>query len=229
MLSGNPRRPNLRSHLACDLIKRRIIRNEFPSMEKMNDSILAKQLHLGRTPVREALIMLETQGFLHRSGPSPGFYARAFSVKEISDLYDFRFLLERAILDRAISNITQEHREELSTILDEVNRSIKTGNAAEALARSMDFHVRFSEVSTDNGFIVDSLRSCYEKLILISWSCHNIEMCLKSAEEHAQILEAIRNKNRDALLKSVAKHNNKARFRALSLIQVDTKRLYIIR
>ena len=213
---------------AYRLIKEKIIRNEFESLQKLNDSLLAKELKISRTPVREALVMLEREGLISRSESSRGFYLKAFSVKDVYDLYGYRQILEIGAAEHAIKNVTREDIIKMSSILEDVDHIAKNKSPSEALVKALDFHIRFSEVGTNSVFLLDALRNCYEKLTLISWSCQNLEMTAKSGAEHVEILEALKAGDLGDLQRRIRQHITRARDRALSIIQLDTKRLFIM-
>lgn len=63
---------------------------------------LAEQLGVSRTPVRDALRRLESDGFAER-GPAGGLWSRAISVDDISDLF-----LVRAELDKLAARLACE-------------------------------------------------------------------------------------------------------------------------
>ena len=50
---------------AYQLTKDKIIRNELDPRQKLSEIELAKELNISRTPVREALIMLEKDGLIN--------------------------------------------------------------------------------------------------------------------------------------------------------------------
>src|SRR5579864_5593062 len=61
--------------------------------ERLNEAVLAKELGVSRTPLREALNRLATEGVLTFS-VNNGFFRKTMDVKEIFDLYEFRMYLE---------------------------------------------------------------------------------------------------------------------------------------
>jgi len=61
--------------------------------ERLNEIELSKRLGVSRTPLREALNRLSTEGFL-RFIPGRGFYCRELNPKEIFDLFELRKAIE---------------------------------------------------------------------------------------------------------------------------------------
>ena len=95
---------NLSLH-AYRLIKDRIIQNQIDSRQKINEIKFSKELKLSRTPIREALIMLEKEDLINRYENNRGFYIKQFSIKEIYDLYEFRRVLEIAAANIITENL----------------------------------------------------------------------------------------------------------------------------
>lgn len=212
--------------IAYERIKEKILRNELDLREKLNDDSLSRELSLSRTPVREAFIMLEKEGLLTRSS-GRGFYIQQFSMKDVYDFYEFRNILETASVDLIISNVTDENINELHRVLEEVQRIIKTDNPGEALAVGLQFHIRIIEICK-NDMIINSLKNCYDKLILMSWACYQIEASKESAKEHKKILSALKSRDLDELRMRIHQHIVNARDRTLNMFKADNQKLYFL-
>jgi len=78
----------------------RIIRGEIEPGQKLKDSELAEDLGVSRTPVREALLRLEREGFIS-SQKHLGFSVKRLQESEIREVYPLVRLLECSALDSA--------------------------------------------------------------------------------------------------------------------------------
>src|ERR1700743_403542 len=76
-------------------LKAMAISYEFKPGERLNEGELAKRLGVSRTPLREALNRLNTEGFL-RFTPGKGFFCRELDAHEIFALYALRQSIEVA-------------------------------------------------------------------------------------------------------------------------------------
>ena len=95
MAKGN-RKPNL-SERAYEQIKDALCKGKIAAGDILSESQLAEELDMSRTPVREALRILASEGWVEiRRGI--GAYVKAPSSKDMEDLYEVRCLLET--LDR---------------------------------------------------------------------------------------------------------------------------------
>src|SRR3546814_20748850 len=65
----------------------------FKPGERINEGALARRLGVSRTPLREALNRLNTEGLLNAL-PGKGFFCRDLDVREIFSLYEMRKVIE---------------------------------------------------------------------------------------------------------------------------------------
>ena len=82
------------------------------------EAVFAKSLQISVTPVREALINLAAKELLIHV-PRKGFKIRQFNQKDVKDIFDYREMLESAIISRLIPQITDLAIVELENILAE--------------------------------------------------------------------------------------------------------------
>jgi DNA-binding GntR family transcriptional regulator len=92
-------RERLSADVHQDLIGR-IIRREFAPGQRLKDTELAEELGVSRTPVREALLRLEREGFLS-SQKHQGFSVKRLQESEIQEVYPLVRLLECSALEEA--------------------------------------------------------------------------------------------------------------------------------
>ena len=93
------------SQRAYGRLREMAINYRFRPGERLNEGALAKDLQLSRTPLREAMHRLVSEGLLHLVS-GRGFFARPLDVKEVCDLYEARLALETAIVRLACSRAT---------------------------------------------------------------------------------------------------------------------------
>lgn len=74
-------------------IVERILREELAPGARTSDLVLAQELGVSRTPVREALLRLEGEGFLE-AAPGRGFFVKALSAGEVREVYPILWTLE---------------------------------------------------------------------------------------------------------------------------------------
>src|SRR6185312_5221966 len=76
------KKPNLRERVQMGLVG---------SSDRLVDHDIARELHVSRMPVREALMQLKNEGMLE--GTARGFILRRHSLQQINDIFEIRILL----------------------------------------------------------------------------------------------------------------------------------------
>ena len=88
-------------------IKKRILDFRYVPGERLSEVQLAKELRMGRSPIRTALAKLKNDGWIAVS-PQSGTYIKSLSDKEIADLIDLRLLLEAHATELAAQAIGED-------------------------------------------------------------------------------------------------------------------------
>ena len=84
--------PNISATLA-DTVREMIVDGRLPAGSRVNEVHLARALGVSRTPLREALMRLTTEGAL-TVRPRLGFHVAPLSMEELADIYPIRALLD---------------------------------------------------------------------------------------------------------------------------------------
>src|SRR5512133_2440503 len=92
---------------AYKAIKEKIIYLELKPGEKIFENQLAESLGVSRTPVREALLMLEHEKLVTCSD-SLGFIVKRFSRKDIEEYFALRIAIEEFVIALVLEKITKE-------------------------------------------------------------------------------------------------------------------------
>ena len=95
------------------IVKSAILRGELEPGQRLIESRLAAQLGASRTPVRQAIHMLEREGLAMRLDRG-GLVVRPLSLKDVEEILDLRCLLESFAARKAAENITPKSLELLN-------------------------------------------------------------------------------------------------------------------
>jgi GntR family transcriptional regulator, vanillate catabolism transcriptional regulator len=74
-------------------LRKRILNGELPGGTRLYEVMLADDLNISRTPVREALSRLVEEGLLERARGG-GFVVRSFAIADVLDMIELRGVLE---------------------------------------------------------------------------------------------------------------------------------------
>ena len=132
--------------LAYQRVRAAIVENRYPPGLRLVEQRIAEELGLSRTPVREALRMLEAEGLVV-SRRNRGAMVRPLSATEVVDLYDLRIRLESYAVEVATERAVETDLGELVAAADEfgeVRRKVDL-HAVEGLRRIHEANRRFHD------------------------------------------------------------------------------------
>ena len=131
---------------AYEVLKDAIIRGSLRPGQRLIESQLAELLNISRTPLREAMLRLESEGFVQRLS-SGGAQVKPLSAEEIRDLYAIRAVLEGLAVREAAERITDAQLERLAVLTRELE-AIEDGADLEYIANLGEmFHLVILEAS----------------------------------------------------------------------------------
>lgn len=178
-----------RTELIVQSLKEAIFSGRLKPGEVLVERKIAEQLGVSKTPVREALIVLQRSGLVvvgHRS-----IAVRSLSFTDIRHVYEERVLLEPwAIIDaaRVDPDFSAAKR-----ALDEARRHAAAGDAAVRALANRQFH-RGMYANSENTIIVKSLDSLQDltALAVVGVLWEHWPQWEAEGAEHEAILEAAR-------------------------------------
>ncbi|WP_309487191.1 GntR family transcriptional regulator [Bacillus sp. ISL-4] len=188
--------------------------------EQLRDKELAEQLGVSRTPIREALLRLEDEGFVETK-PSRSTIVSPIQFEGVLNIYSIVWTLEKLAMEQAFDFIEEKHLIEMEAINHEVKKAIDEGNQIVAVQKDDDFHSIYINLST-NDELKRILTGLKQKLIRIELFYFNqVSDVHLSVDEHDQIIQALKNGNLTMVLKVIEKNWKESYFR----IQAHTERV----
>jgi DNA-binding GntR family transcriptional regulator len=116
--------PPTRAEAAAAELRRRILEGEYRSGMQLKQAILSEELGISRIPFREALVQLEAEGLVQMT-PHKGAVVAETSVEEVSEQFEFRALLEPALLALSAPKLTSSDYQKLDAILTEYSDELR--------------------------------------------------------------------------------------------------------
>jgi DNA-binding GntR family transcriptional regulator len=117
--------PPTRAEAAADELRRRILEGEYRGGMQLKQAILSEELGISRIPFREALVQLEAEGLVHIL-PHKGAVVAETSPEEVSEQFEFRALLEPALLALSAPKLTSSDYQKLHNILTEYSDELRS-------------------------------------------------------------------------------------------------------
>jgi DNA-binding GntR family transcriptional regulator len=129
---------NLREQVV-EQIRTAIIEGQLSPGDHMVEAALTKQLGVSRTPLREALILLEREGLVE-AFPNRGTFVRKFALGDIDTIFSMRIALENFAADLIIKTLAKADFERLEFFITEQRRHIQHGDFKQVRSTDMSFH-----------------------------------------------------------------------------------------
>lgn len=187
-------------------LKIKILRNEIQAGEIVNETQLSQYFETSRSPVRDAIKMLESEGYLIQAGSSK--IVSKFNWDDINDLIEIRKSLELMVYDLAIKKIEPKDLKKLNDLIAEMKK-VKSNDNYSLINIDTEFHKYFAKI-TKNKLLINLMSSVYDQLIRASmisilrfdW---NKDVNIKY---HTDILECLKSEKYDKGREELVNHVN---------------------
>ncbi len=192
-------------------IKAAIARNELLAGEQVTELGLARRLEVSQPTIREALIVLENQGFVERRSARKTFIT-TLSRQDVSDIYTVRVRLE-TLAAEILATLAVRDLGMIEAAYERMRQSAVNGDSAQFGAADLDFHRELWR-ATGNRTLTDLLERLIPKLFafyIIKHADPSRETLLANADEHAKLLESIRAGDPKAAAKIMERSMREAR------------------
>lgn len=186
-------------------LRRTIISGVIPAGERIVEKEYAERLNISRTPVREALRLLEMEELVEYL-PRTGVVVKRISVEDAIEIYKIRHSLEVLASINAMDNITEEEIKDIENLLDITEQKNKEGDVEEVIRLFGVFNTKIYEASRMKRLanMISRLNEYLQRFRNISISEN--ERREKALREHRLILKAIAEKNKDQIDEIIKKH-----------------------
>jgi DNA-binding GntR family transcriptional regulator len=177
------------SAAATELIRAAILDGRLPPGQRLKEEELARELGISRTPVREALLVLQTEGLVD-AAPNRGAVVREHDGDDLEDLYQLRALLEGYGARRAAANISEATVAELWESCARFDSLIE-GDVQELVKENMFFHNAILDAA-ESRRVAELIRKVIElPLVYRSYIWYSVDQRRISAHYHRQITKAL--------------------------------------
>jgi DNA-binding GntR family transcriptional regulator len=186
------------SHLREQIISGKLVMGEFLRIDA-----IAKALGVSTTPVREGLLLLQSESFV-RLIPRRGFVVNSFKQDDLLDLFWAQATLGAELAARAAKKMSKADVAKLESIQAEHDAAVRAGDQASAARLGHHFH-RMINLAAESPRLALLLGSLTKQLTNLFYA--SIEGQLHDAlEYHPIIIEAIRVRDADAVRSLMHRH-----------------------
>jgi DNA-binding GntR family transcriptional regulator len=185
-----------------------ILKGHFAPGEKIDQDLIAEELDVSRTPIRESLKVLDSEGFVEIR-PHRGAFITEVTGEDVRKIYEARALIEAEIVRRVTPRIPDSVLDDMKQCFDRMNEM------SEDRERHVESDIRFHDVLAeyvDNELFQEILEGLNNRILRVRRFAqlqpgYHLR---ESHEEHCAIMEAIRRRDADRAAELMARHLRKS-------------------
>ncbi|TZE80976.1 GntR family transcriptional regulator [Calorimonas adulescens] len=177
-----------------NLLKNAILSGELKPGERLVERKLSEKLGISRTPVREAIQKLKSQGLAVQL-PRKGAVVSMVTPREVIDVFNIREVLEGLAARLAAENANKRQINQLNRILNEMEKCVALNNEEELEDLHIKFHETIYKIAGNEKLyqMLINLQEYIRTYTRVGYSFHGrIE---EATMEHSQIVREIESHN----------------------------------
>lgn len=180
--------------IVFERLRKAIIDGGLKQGDRLIETVVAENMGVSRTPVREAFRQLEIEG-LAENLPRKGTVVKGISKKDVMEIYEIREMLEGLEVRLACSKISEKQIDELQDKIVKMEKCIDNKNTSEY----WKLHGEFNDIilrASGNQRLIDQMKQIYEYLAKLRSSTLVMDnRRYQALDEHKAIIEAFRKKD----------------------------------
>ena len=182
-----------------------ILKGDLKPGERLMELQLASKLGVSRTPIREAIRMLEQEG-LARTIPRKGAEVAGMTEKDMEDVLQIRCVLEELAARLSCQNITDEEMRELKIAMVAFEEKTREGNVVELAKADVTFHDIIYRAADNPKLLVllNNLREQMYRYRTEYMKDDRIHPVL--IREHKEMVKALESKDQELVAREVRQH-----------------------
>jgi DNA-binding GntR family transcriptional regulator len=199
-------------------LRQAIVSHELTAGQRLVEAELAEKLGISRSPVREALRRLQQDGLVQLR-PREGVYVSSVTVDEVDDVFRIRAALESTAAALAAERATEDQLSEMEALVASMNEAVQSGDPDSAIAYSDAFHRAITLAAR-----VPRLAYMFDQIYTHVFHFRSITLrtpgrAYDAAEDHIQLMEALRRRDPEEARTIMERHIDDARVTLLQILE----------
>ena len=186
-------------------LRQAILRGELKPGERLMEIALANRLGVSRTPVREAIRMLELEGLVIMI-PRRGAQVAQITEQDLNDVLEVRLGLEELAVRFACERITDEEIKALGMAVKEFEKKMSNSD----LSAQAEADVKFHEIiygATHNQRLVQIINNIREQMYRYRIEyLKDVESRKTLVKEHYEICDALKRRDEESAVEKMCIH-----------------------
>lgn len=201
-----------------NFLRSAILTHDLKENEIYSQDQVSAMLNISRTPVREALLALQKEGYI-RFLRGRGFEVVSFDDRDLKDIFEVRLIVETAAAGMAAKRATEQHLDILKRNV-EIQQTYATSTEQQTIQNYLqlddEFHRQILEAS-GNQRLLKVTEDMRNQLVRTGYEILQFgENGLVIYNEHQIILKAIEERNFSAAEQAMASHINNTQARSIA-------------
>lgn len=186
-------------------VSKEILNGRFSAGERIVETKIANEIQTSRTPVREALHMLEREGLLE-SIPRVGYRVKEVSWEEVEEICEIRAVNETLAARWAMERITPDKLRALEENITISEKEVRGGNPRAFVHRDGEFHEILVRASGSTRLLELCQLLRRHMLRYRIESLYVPEGAIRAIAGHRRILDCMEKKDLDRVEKAIRDH-----------------------
>jgi DNA-binding GntR family transcriptional regulator len=208
---------------AYEHLKASILAGRFNPGERLAEEHLAKELGISRTPIREALHKLESEGLI-KPLASRGFVASQDSKDDIEELFEIRAVLEGYALRLICGRITDAVLAQLEDTVEKAEGALRSHGLDEIFQWNTRFHDTLHDLITDKHRLYHQMVTMRQYVLRYRKNTLQYpDGGARTVDGHRKILLALRLRDPDLCERVMREHIQQSKTDALQFLFTKDK------
>ncbi len=186
-------------------LRKAILSGDLKPGEKLREVNLAQRMGVSRTPIREAIRMLELEGLVVMI-PRRGAEVAGITRKDLKDMMEIRVVLDLLAIELACERRTEEQLERLEKVRLEFEENLGTSGLTKTAKLDESFHAIIVEMA-GNEKLSQIVKNISDQIYRYRYETLKDESQYDDLKkEHLVMAEAIRDQKKETAMEVVRKH-----------------------
>ena len=196
---------------AYEYLYNKIISCEYLPGQELNEKQLLEETSFGRTPLREALLMLQSENLIEIF-PRKGMRITAFTEKSIDDLYQTRKLIEPTVCRKYITLYSKSRLLEFQKMFERA----EDASDVEEYRIDTSFHSYLISI-TDNNILINMYHSImiHQMRMAVYAAMQDSSNRMGNLKQHKAIIDALLRENEEDVQDAIVLHINHSLIKSL--------------
>jgi DNA-binding GntR family transcriptional regulator len=199
-------------HKVYHLIKNAIMNRQLAPGNQLFESAIAEKVNASRTPIRSAIMKLESEGLVNVI-PNKGAFIVQPTIEEMVQAFEMRKTLEEMSIHKGFSHLGADEVEQLKQLLKEMRNAYNERKIVPYQEKNNAFHLVLAKVS-GNSYLIEFMEKILRRITIymvlydvFSEDIYNEELDIL---EHEEMIKYIESGEEENLRKLILQHLDKS-------------------